>query len=87
MEKTELKELLLQLQSALKETDQLDPELEQMVEEIDQDLHRLADEHDHSPLEDLEDRIESAAVNFEANHPRTSGILREVADLLAKMGI
>lgn len=87
MEKTELKALLQQLQSALKDTDELDPELEQMVSEIDEDLHRLAHESDHSPLEDMEDRLEAAAVNFEANHPRTSGILREVADLLAKMGI
>jgi hypothetical protein len=57
------------------------------VATIDADLQRLAHEKDHSPLEDMEDRLEAAATNFEAHHPRTGAILREVADLLAKMGI
>lgn len=37
--------------------------------------------------EDLRDRVERAATEFEAEHPRLSGVLGEIVEALARMGI
>lgn len=86
MERQQLKILLSQLKEALQETDQLDPELARMASEVDADLHRLVQDENHQDAE-LGGRIEGLAADFAAKHPRTEALLREVADLLGKMGI
>lgn len=37
--------------------------------------------------ESLKEQLEDQATDFEANHPRLAGILRDVMDVLAKLGI
>lgn len=87
MERQELKSLLGQLRDELEKTDQLDQDLLDMAAEVDVQLHRIAQEEDHQPEEDLGDLLDQAAANFAANHPRAEAILRELADILGKMGI
>lgn len=49
--------------------------------------------HVHPPVQVLEDKeeiteqLEVQAVNFETRHPKLAGAIREVMDVLAKMGI
>lgn len=87
MDKDELKSLLLKLHDALQQSPELDPELKGLLDDVDQDLHRLAHEGDEPESEGLSTRLDSVAAEFDAEHPQASGILREVADLLNKMGI
>jgi hypothetical protein len=87
MEREQLKNLLSQLRDELAQTDQLDPDLQGVAEDIDGQLHRLAHEEDSEPELDLGDRVDKAATDFAVNHPRAEAILRELADILGKMGI
>jgi hypothetical protein len=38
-------------------------------------------------LEDARDQLQAAAVNFESEHPRIAGVLGNITDTLAKLGI
>ncbi len=87
MPRQELKTLLSQLRDELAQTDELDTDLLEMAEDIDAQLHRLAQDEEEQPHEDLGDALDRAAANFATNHPRTEAILRELADILGKMGI
>lgn len=37
--------------------------------------------------EEITEQLEAQAVNFESRHPKLAGAIREVMDVLAKMGI
>lgn len=87
MEREQLKHLLTKLRDELEQTESLDAGLQDLAEDLDNQLDRLAHEEDHEPQHDLGDQIDSAAANFAANHPRAEAILRELADILGKMGI
>lgn len=87
MEREQLKNLLGQLRDELAQTDQLDPDLMAMAADVDAQLHRIADEEGVKPEAGLGDLIDQASANFATNHPRAEAILRELADILGKMGI
>jgi|SaaInlV_100m_DNA_5_1039725.scaffolds.fasta_scaffold01733_10 hypothetical protein len=87
MERQQLKKLLGQLRDELEKTDQLDQDLLDMAADVDAQLHRITQEEDHQPAEDLGDLVDKTAANFAVNHPRAEAILRELADILGKMGI
>lgn len=87
MEREQLKNLLSQLRDELAQTDQLDSDLRELASDLDAQLDRLADDAQQNLADDIEENIELAAVKFEVDHPRTGAILRELADILGKMGI
>ena len=64
----------------------LDPDardaLQDVVDEIERTL--AATEPDVRPLRE---RVEATALEFEAEHPRLAGVLGEITDALAKLGI
>jgi hypothetical protein len=61
------------------------PEADRELLETVADEVRGALEAGEAP--DLRDRVEQAATEFEAEHPRLSGILGEIVEALARMGI
>jgi len=56
-------------------------ELTEIAETIDEVL-----EADNPDYQSAQQRIEDAALEFEARHPTFAGILSEVTDALAKLG-
>jgi hypothetical protein len=86
MPRPSLKAHLDQLRRELADAEQLDHDtralLVEVAEDIDQILEETAPNYDS-----LRERIEAAAVRFEAEHPRFSGILGDITDTLAKLGL
>lgn len=84
-----LKKTVSRLNETLAETDNVDPELRRLLETLDQDIRlalarqELSDERNLG----LKDRVLQLAVRFGAEHPVLDSTLREIADMLGKMGI
>lgn len=92
-EKDRLKDHLHTLHRELEDSGQLDEDMRRLLTQVDEDIHRLLDqggEEDATEPEAgdaLSDQVRETATNFQAEHPRTYRVLREIADTLAKLGI
>jgi ABC-type transporter Mla subunit MlaD len=83
-----LKELLNRLNDVLDETDQVDEETLVLVRELDQEIHRLTESG--APSEEYEgviDQAKSVQARFALEHPVAERFLREIVDLLSRVGI
>lgn len=78
-----IRELLAELNVELRDAPGFDAETRRLLKALNQDLDRLAAEED-SAAADLAKQLES---RFAANHPVAERIARELADILAKMGV
>lgn len=86
MPRQTLRHHLEQLRHELNAREQLDDRTRELLATLADEVEEMADNHEdrpHSPRE----RIESAALEFEAEHPTLARILREVGDTLAKLGV
>lgn len=81
----QLKAKLSQLHTTLAQVDQLDDDSKSMLKQLDTDIQRLLD--NEKVDDDLNTRIEQQAVAFEGRHPSMSAVLKDMMDLLSKMGI
>jgi len=65
-----------------------DPQDKDALSHIMTDLVRLAEgENFHEEeTETLKEQIDEKATDFEARHPKVAGVMREVMDVLAKLG-
>jgi len=82
--KESLKQKLAQFQESLEQLGEVDEESKQMLREIDAEIQSVLQGEDQSGLEA---RIEKQAVAFEGEYPQLSAVLRDVMDVLGKMGI
>ncbi len=82
-----LKDTLANLHERLAATEDVDPELRQLLTVLDRDIHKLLEGDQAGAEDDLAGRAESAASRFAANHPQLEPILREIAAVLARAGI
>ena len=92
MDTHNLKTALTQLQRELEAGGKLDPELQQQLKSLDQDIQAaLAANDDHEGQDDLvsnlDERTQAIDARFSAEHPYLSTTLRDVMDTLGKMGI
>ena len=88
MSEDQLKELLGQLQQRLDQTKQLDPEAREMVAALEHDIHRLLDKGDEEmDFDTFQEGAQSLEARFSAEHPMAEQLLREVIDILAKVGL
>lgn len=90
MSKERIKELLAQLREEIRATD-IDDELEQLLGKLDDDIETMSDE-DAGPdavvdMDDIVDRAKELEAGFATDHPTAVRVLREVVDLLVRMGI
>ena len=86
--KDKLKGLLSDLHVELNDAGQLDTEAKQQLERLAQDIQSAIDPDADKPLlEDVRDQLQAAAVNFESEHPRIAGVLKNITDTLGKLGI
>lgn len=79
-----IRELLRELERELQATSDIDAETRRLLGELDDDIDRLTGEREESPALDRAKELES---RFAASHPVAARIARELADILAKMGV
>ena len=84
-----LKNSLTSLHASLTTTEKVDPELINLLQILDSDIHLLLGKAspDTSQTNDLAGRAQEYAAQFAAQHPHIEAILRELASTLGKMGI
>jgi ABC-type transporter Mla subunit MlaD len=86
-----LKAHLKGLHRRLQETENVDPELETLLRQLDGDidkvLQRRAEQEFDQNTYGLSSRTQELAARFNARHPHVSAGLRELGNLLANMGI
>jgi hypothetical protein len=80
-----IKRLLAELHEALPGAD-IDAETRQLVKLLDADIHALAEPsaEEVSPIVEQARELET---KFAAEHPALQGFLRELIDVLTKMGV
>lgn len=83
MNSKRIRTLLAELNRELKSTGEIDAETRKLLSKLNDDLDEIAPGSDDS-LSDSARQLES---RFAATHPVAERITREIADLLAKMGI
>ncbi len=54
---------------------------------MSRDIERVLDEEDDVDKASIVARVEAAALDFEASHPRLARFLGEITDTLAKLGV
>lgn len=87
MSDKKLKQLLLQVQEQLQQQDDLDNETQALLHKILSDVEGEVNVDADDLNQDLTDRIEEQAVQFEQEHPTLSAVLRQVMDTLGRIGI
>ncbi len=91
MPRKALQQHLSELHEELASANDLDPALRQQLRHVADDIETLLGETaepETAPAgAQLQDRVQQATVEFEAEYPRLARILGDVADTLAKLGI
>ena len=64
-----------------------DPETLALARALDDDLERLLDGDAEAPDESLMERARDAEARFAAEHPVAEGWLREIVQLLGRIGV
>jgi uncharacterized protein DUF4404 len=87
----ELNELLRRLHAELSQAESLDPESRKLLGLVISEVRMIGTGEADGTAERTSDAtphgLEALAVRFEADHPAMAAALRQLADLLAKVGI
>ncbi len=83
MDTPDLHAALARLHAELNSAPQLDAEARRLLLEIATDIERLIGRVGDAPHSS---RLESLAVGFEAGHPALAASLRDIVDLLTRIG-
>jgi predicted transcriptional regulator len=81
-----LNELLSELNEALENIEEIDPETRELVKDLDEDINRLL-ESGEDDIEGVVDRAQAIETRFALEYPVAERFLREIIDALAKVGI
>ena len=93
MDPETLRNQLAALHEELRQTRQVDPRSSALLAEVLRDIQRILDEAGGRPIaaaapaHPMSDRLERAAVQFEADHPGLAASTRRLIDLLGKVGL
>jgi hypothetical protein len=86
--KQRLHKLLEELHTELGTAEALDEQAKDKLRGIAQEIEgAVGPDEDKGLGSDAMNQLEEAAVGFQAEHPRLAGILGQIADTLAKLGI
>ena len=85
MSDQDLRALLAELHSRLKQARTLDPEAREMLATVSRDIEQALENDDAGAV--ATEPVETLAVRFEAEHPSLAGVLRQIMDTLGKAGI
>ena len=87
MSTEQIKELLAQLQEEIHKTG-LDDETRSLVRELDTDIHGLlAADTDQGEASSVVTRAKALEANFATDHTTAERFMREVIDVLVRMGV
>lgn len=86
MTEKNLNELLSELNQALENIDEIDPETRALVKDLDEDINRLLESGDED-LDNVVDRARSIETRFALEYPVAERFLREIIDALSRVGI
>ena len=87
MSTEQIKELLAELQKEIHDTE-LDDETRSLVRQLDTDIHSmLAEDADEVEVGSVLTRAKALETNFATDHPTAERFMREVIDVLVRMGI
>ena len=81
-----LNQLLSELNQALENIEEIDPETRALVKDLDEDINRLL-ESGEEDFDGVMDRAQSVQARFALEHPVAERWVREIIDALAKVGI
>jgi len=90
MEKQRLRDTLRELQDSLRDSQPLDPEARELVEQLATDLQqllRVEGKPTSQALEPVATSLHELLLRFETEHPQITGILGRIASSLANLGI
>ena len=89
MDTNSLKDTLQSLRANLEATGNVDPEVRTLLQALDRDIRQLLDrEAQPAPnTSGLVERAQAISARLATQHPHIEPALREVADMLARMGI
>ncbi|MBT8051442.1 MAG: DUF4404 family protein [Xanthomonadales bacterium] len=81
-----LNELLAELNDALENIEEIDPETRALVKDLDEDINRLL-ESGEEDFEGVADQARAVEARFAVEHPGAMRFLREIIDALSRVGI
>ena len=90
---TNLKASLKSLQASLAATGPVDEELQELLQELDGDIHQLLKQRSAAESEPdtttygLAERTQEISAKFAVQHPQLEPALRELGRILSSMGI
>ncbi len=84
MSNERIKELLTQLREEIREAD-VDDELQKLMSDLDDDIHSVIE--DDADVGALVDRAKELEADFATKHPTVERFMREVIDVLVRMGV
>jgi|TARA_B110000211_G_scaffold71455_1_gene82832 hypothetical protein len=88
MADTKLHQLLTQVHEHLQQQSSLDEQSQALLQQVLEDVKLASVSKNEGELDqDLSDRIELQAVEFEQAHPTLAGILRQIMDTLGRIGV
>lgn len=87
MPSAKLRESLEAIRRELDAAGAMDEADRTLLEQVAADIERVLDEDDETTPDTVRGKMEKAAVDFEAEHPRLARVMNEIADTLGRMGI
>lgn len=90
MEKEALKGLVKKLQQEIQSSDAMEADVKTLLQSLNEDIDTVLD-RDDSPDDPvyaaLNERSQSLYANFAVKHPTLEPVLREIGNMLGKMGV
>ena len=87
MPREALRESLTKLHTELESVENLDEDTHALLRRVADDIEKVLEEEQAVEAPPRRAHLDEIALRFEADHPRLAGILGELADTLAKLGI
>jgi hypothetical protein len=89
MPEEQIKTTLSELRDTLEHADTVDPELRELLLQVDADIQKLlaSPTRDAAHAETLNERIEELSAGFAAKHPHTESFFQELIAALGRLGI
>jgi len=87
MPSSKLRESLESIQRELDAAGAMNEADRTLLEQVAADIERVLDEDDETTPDTVRGKMEKAAVDFEAEHPRLARVMNEIVDTLGRMGI
>ena len=90
MDRQQLLDRLRELHDELQSPTAIDAEERELLQDLAKDIEALLDDKEERQTlgsASLTSRLQEAALRLEASHPRATGLIGEVVDMLVKLGI